>query len=212
MTQNKFESLIELGFTDGTTIRAVENFSYTENFLDPFGSLTFFTRPPRERLVEYDDKLQKGSLIRLYIDSNQQAVMMIVKRTIKISAEGVSFSINCKSVLETLKEGNVDPYFTRDFKSDTDVLGVLLEVLKHFGFKAIVVDTADNIAIKMGESSANVKKKKNFKKIDTASLQLKDFQASPGDTAYSFCQKILGRLGLVMSVDAKGVIYLAYPN
>src|SRR5262245_35598889 len=103
---------VSLRFLDGSVISAWESFSLRENYLDPLGEYTLTARPPRAKIDDYREKLQKGNLVSLLINEVPQGVCLIQTSTQTIGREGVDFKITAHTPLVTAVQGSANPDYT----------------------------------------------------------------------------------------------------
>ena len=205
--------VVNLAFGDGEfvnePISAWENFSLTESFTDPLGSMTFTAGPPQLDVIRYRRLLRKGNFVTLSINNALQAKMLIVGRTTTISKKGaVRIAVQCQSMLQPAFEGAVDTRINVSVKEDKGIGDVILDAMKHYGFTVIKVDASRNVAVRSGKvlpgwegSDLNLK-----------ALKDKDIEAKQGETAYGFCSRIFSRLGVVLRVDVNGELIIQQPN
>lgn len=199
---------IELHFNDGSIIRAFERVSQRDTFTDPLGSFEFTVRPPRQLLDEYNQRLSKGEVCSLIVNGAPQAAMLIqtVRRT--IGREGVTFDVTCESPLCTAFEGNADPDYAFSSKTDTDISGAVLDIMKPFGFSEVFVNADDDALVKLGKKVS----RKGGTKFVISDLKHRDLQVQENDSAYAVCDRIISRLGLGLRCDAGGRLLLIRPN
>ena len=204
----KNRGVVTLQFSDGSVINSWEGFTLRDTYTDPLGSFSFTFRPPRSQISDFTSRIQKGSLVSIKINGAPQAAMLIqtVKRTIS-KAIGVQFDFECKSVLVTPHQGDVDPEISQSFTSDTPVAIVVLIALEPYGFDIIFPDTSANVAALTGRSID-----RRQPDVVVQAIKHRDAQAQDGETAYSFCSRIFSRLGLALRVNFEGSLLIGSPD
>jgi len=225
----KKNAIVDVSFGDGSSLSEWDSFTLQESFVDPLGSFEFTATPARSRVIEFDTKLQKGRLVGIKINGHPQATMLIAAKSVEIGRDGVSFSIECKSVLTTLYQGSVDPYVHKKYKSSISIQDAVREVVASYGFtRDINTDPGLDIKIKMGGTSAAqaaINKAKvtiadllnktagtAFAPINLEEKKHKEYQAQFGESAYSYLSRLFSKHGLVLHADALGNLLISKPD
>lgn len=179
-----------------------------DSFMDPLGSYSLTVRPARKEVLRYSEFIRKGELFGIQIDGHPQATPVITSVTKAVDRQGVTFSIEAKSVLVTPYEGSVDPNVHKRYPSDAPIQDVVIEVMKHYGFAIVAGKTDENFKVMSGKTLSG-RKPPN---LNIEALKAKEVEAKPGETAYGFVSRLFTRLGLVMHVDALGELMLSSPD
>jgi hypothetical protein len=192
---------VEVHFADGSVIRAFESFTMRESFVDPLGEFSFTVAPLRTgtspTIAEYSERLQKGSLVRVYANNALQGAWIIQTVNVNISRENaIMFSFTCQSTFAPSYEGGVDPKISYHGKASVPVSDVLLQALGPYGFDRLVGDTAASVDAVTGKPIGN-----RAAAIVVDALKHNDAQAHDGETAYQFCARIITRLGVAIRPD-----------
>lgn len=204
----KNRTVVELQFSDGSVIRAFESLSLRESFTDPLGAFDFVVRPPRQLIQSYYDKLQKGELVGLKVNGAPQASMLIETISTNIDESGVTFKLSCKTVLCTVCEASANPDYSFSSQSDTPISGVVLDLMRPFGFEEVFINADDDVDVKLG-AKVDGKTKRNRKTND---LKHTELCVHEGETPYDVVKRIVTRQGLVLRVDVGGRLLLSSPN
>lgn len=198
---------VSMHFSDGEIFRAWESLSLRESFTDPLGSMTFTARPPRALIQKYNEKLIKGSLVSVLVNEAPQGVHLIQTVDKRIDREGVTFDVECQSVLATPYEASANPEFAFSSKTDVPISSVVLDVMAPFGFDTVFVNAEDDVPARMGKAISS-----SDKKLLIESLKHQDCQTQEGETAYGLVDRVVNRLGLILRVDVAGNLLLCRPR
>ncbi len=199
---------VALSFEDGEQITDFVSFSLHDNYTDPLGNFQFTIRPTRQDTFDRIVRTRKGTRVRLSINNNVQATMLIQTQATTISKDlGVEVSLECKSLLINANAGSVDPDIAESFKSDTPVEDVVLLALGPYGFDVITPDAAANVQALTGKSIGG-----QAPDVQVKEVKHKEAKAHEGETAYGFAARIFSRLGFALRVDAKGLLLLGSPD
>ncbi len=199
---------VALHFADGSVISAWESFSLKEEFTGPLNSFEFVARPPRDKLADYQTRLNKGELVSLLVNDVPQATCLIqTKQTVINKSGGVSIKLHCQSPLITPYEASVDPTLSFHSQTDTPLLSIILEALAPFGLSTIVSDEAADVNVKTGMGGKGKKAK-----IGTDALTARDMQAHDDERAYQFCSRIFSRYGVCLRADWNGKLLISAPD
>ena len=199
---------VSIKLTDGTQVNEFLSFSLTDTFTDPMGSYSFEIQPLRKDISRLNRAIQKGDLIGVTINGTGQGAFIIqTKKTTIGKEQGVKFDLMCNTVLVTPNEGSVDPDVAETFQSDTPVAEVILSVLRLYGFSAIVTDATSDVEALTGKPLDG--RKAAFRLEE---LKHKEAKAQDNESAYAFCARIFGRLGLALRVTADGTLLLTSPD
>lgn len=203
----KQKSVVSMRLSDGTIIDSWTRLSLRDTFTDPLGSYEFELRPGRDKIREYSDKIRKGDLIGVKVDEVTQGSYLIQSVNRRMDRDGVSFQVECQSVLATTYEANVDPDISKAYKSDTPVSTVILEAMSPYGFSVLVGNSSAWREAKLGKK---ISKAKSALQVDA--IKHKDCQAQEGESVYAFCSRIFNRLGCALHVNHKGELMLTAPD
>lgn len=200
---------LTLHFSDGSVIGAWEEFSLTDEYTDPLQPMHLTTSPPREKVQEYAQLLQKGEKVTAKINGVPQSTSLIETVKTKIAPEGgVTFTISGKSLLAPIYGGCVDPPdFTFRSKSDTPVSNVVLKIAAPYGLTKLVGDERANRDAITGRPIGN-----QGPKLAVDALKHHEAQAHEGETAYGLISRIVTRLGICVRPSWDGVLMLSQPN
>lgn len=200
---------LRLVFEDGTEFSTWDDASIRENYTDPLGDYSFTVTPPRARIPEYDDALSKGSIIKFYLDTALQATVIITTKRTTIGEQGVTFQIQCKTLLCTPYEGNVNPDSVKVYTADTTVSEVIAEVMLVYGFsEPLRIEGAHDVSLKTGKPVATWNSAPTWQ---VSELKHKEAQPQPGETVYGYCSRICSRVGAILHINADGVLVLSRP-
>jgi hypothetical protein len=204
----KNRGIVRMQFGDGTELNAWTSFRLRDHFTDPLGSLEFTAEPPRAKIGEYRERLQKGELVTILVNEANQGTYLIQERRTSVGRDGVAFSLNCQTPLVTPYQGGVNPKI--NLKSQTDVAAylVVLDALAPYGFDKIVGDNAANVSAMTGRPLG----RKGAAPVVVDALKHSEAKAHDGETGYGFASKIFSRLGVALRMAADGTLLLAAPN
>jgi hypothetical protein len=189
-------------------VREWEHVSIRERFDDALGSYSVTFKPVREKLRHYQQRLQKGELVRFYVDGRVYATPMVETVTTTIDRDGgVKLNADCKSVLAAATEASANPTIYRKQKADVPIIDLVLEVLAPFGFSEIAADAAANAMALTGKPRSS-----KAAAITAEPLKAKDAQVQDNETAYGYCARLFSRLGVALRVNRKGRLMLAAPD
>lgn len=205
MEQNR--ATIRMQFADGEEMFAWLSFRLRDHFTDPLGGLDFEAAPPRARIAEYRERLRKGQIVSVLVNSANQGTFLIVERRTTIGREGVTFSVTCRSVLATAYEGSVEPKLSFKHPTDTPVGTAVLAALEPYGFDSLIGDNAANASLITGKPIGG-----GATAVVVDALKHQEAQAQDGETAYGFGSRIFSRLGVALRVAADGTLLLAAPD
>ncbi len=204
----KNRATVTLRFDDGSVISGWQSFELRDNYTDPLGSFGLSIGPPRSRLAEFNTRLQKGRLVKLDIEGNQQAALIIQTVTRTVSKNGgVTFEVEAQHVLVTPYQGSVDPEIAEGFQKDTPIESVIIKALGPYGFDKIIGDNSAQVAALTGSAVAG-----RTSDVKVEEIKLKDASAQDGETAYGFAARFFSRLGLVLRVNFEGTLLLGSPD
>lgn len=201
------DAVVEMTFSDGSSINTWESFTLRDTFTDPLGDLSFTVRPPRSQIADHLKRLAKGEQVGVRVDGNPIAAPLIVSSNKKIDREGVTFEVQCESVLTTTFEGSVDTQIAKKYSANTSIERVLLDAFEPYGFEKIDGDAAANTAALTGKPIGN-----RAAKIDLKAITHKEAQAQPNESAYAFAARFITRYGLVLRVTHEGVLLVTAPD
>lgn len=192
---------VEVHFNNGDIIRAFESFSMRESFTDPLGAFSFTVAPLRTgtspTIAEYSERLQKGSLVRIYANNSLQGAWVIQTVNTTITRDdAIKFSFSCQSTLAPAYEGGVDHTVSFHSKNEVQVVDVILRALGPYGFDTVVGDTAASVGAVTGKRIGN-----RLPAVIVEALKHNDAQAHDGETAYQFAARIITRLGVAIRPD-----------
>lgn len=206
----KNRATVSMSFGDGSNISSWLSFNMRDSWMDPLGSLQFEAAPPRSQIAQYDAKLAKGELVTLKANDVNQGTFLIttVEKTIAPDA-GKTYSITCKSVLATAREGCAKPELNWSKQTDTPLEDVILDAMRAYGFVKIDADPIADVSVKTGKP---VSKRGGGGKINKGLLQTQEAKVQEGERAYQFCTRILTRLGVTMRMTVDGTLLLVAPN
>lgn len=199
---------VSIKLQDGTEVFDFLSFRLQDKYTDPLGSYEFVIRPRHQDIISLNDKLKKGDLIGVTINNNPQGAFIIqTKKTRIVKDVGVEFTLMCHTVLITPHEGSVDPDIAETFQSDTPVSDVVLNALAPYGFDSIISDTSADVQALTGKGIGGRKPA-----IQVEEIKHKEAKAHEGESAYGFCARIFGRLGLALRVNFEGTLLLGSPD
>jgi hypothetical protein len=181
--------------------------SLRDTFTDPLGDASLTARPPRELIESYNARLVKGSLVSVIVNGAPQGVNLIQSVTRRIDRNGVSFDVECQSVLATPYEASANPDYAFSSKTDTPISAVVLDIMRPFGFEEVFINAEDDVPARMGKAL-----KHTGGKLFVEALKHQDCQVQEGETAYGVVDRIVNRLGLILRVDVAGRLLLVRPR
>ena len=184
------------------------SFSMRETYTDPVGELSFETIPTRATLANTLTLLRKGELVLVYVNGAIQGVYVISSVTRSMTRDrGVVFSCTAKTMLHASYEASVNPRITLNAKTDVPVVDLILQVMSQFGFNAVITDSAASV---FAVSGRPVDGRKPAPLV--TALKHQDCQAQEGESCYSFCARIINRLGVVMRQSYDGKLLVTSPD
>lgn len=195
-------------FDDGTVFAAWDQVSLRDTFTDPLGELTFVARPLRSQLSTYREHLQKGNLVSVLVNDAPQGVQVI--QTIEKRFDrmgGATFSVTCHTPLVAAEEGGANPDYSFASKSATTLTGIVLDLLRPYGFEEVFSDAELDVNIRAGKPIIRGKAKLNVK-----ALKAKDLQVHEGESAYGAVVRICQIAGIAVRCDVGGRIILCIPR
>lgn len=192
---------VEVHFNNGDIIRAFESFSMRESFTDPLGAFSFTVAPLRTgtspTIAEYSERLQKGSLVRIYANNSLQGAWVIQTVSTTITRDdAIKFSFSCQSPLNNAYEGGVNYKISYHGQSEVTITDVVLRALEDYGFERLHGDSAASVNAVTGQPIGN-----RAAPILIDALKHNDAQAHDGETAYQFAARIVTRLGVAIRPD-----------
>lgn len=194
-------------FADGEAVTSWDALTLRDTFTDPLGSLDFTVTPMRERVAYYRTRLAKGQRVTVSINDTPQGSFLVDTLQTSIGREGVTYKVNCKSLLVTAYQGAVNPDLSFHSQTDVPVKDVVLQAMAPYGFTTVVADTTASVRAISGRPVDGRKAA-----IVVEALKHQDCQAQEGETAYQFCARIFTRLGVVLRVNHEGVLLLCAPD
>jgi hypothetical protein len=206
MTQDRHAD-VALQFQDGTQIRAWKSFSWRDRYDDPVGSVRVKLTPTLEQLPVYLDLTERGNLIGVKMNGKAVHAPIITRRRFTSKQDGPVIELEAKSVLTTAYEGVASTILNLNVDSETPVADLILAALAPYGFDTIVSDTAGHVAAVTGASLSG-----RATEIIVDSLKKKDWQVTPKESAFRFCQRLLSRFGLALRVNFEGTLLLGRPD
>lgn len=207
--------VVRMQFADGTHIQEWESVTLRDSFTDPTQPFTFVTKPDRSRVGFYRQRLRKGELVGVKVNSAPQFVGLIqtVEQTIS-PEDGVVFTISGGNPLITPYEGAAvdDPSdyskeLTFHSKSDVAVSEFVLRVFGPYGFTQFDGDDGRQVDLNLGR-----KRTKKRAKINVSNITHSDAQAHPGEAAYTVVARILTRNGVVLRLNVDGTLSATAPD
>ncbi len=200
---------VSVHFSDGEVIQAWESLSLRDTYTDPLGSLEFTARPPRSKLGDYRERLQKGQLVTVKVNDVSQGGFLVCTQSTTIDREnGTAFKISCKSPLATLYEASVDPDFAFKSQTDTSIAGIISTIVLPFiNPTVIAADASANVDAITGKPRD---KKKTARKVEA--LKHNEAKAQDGESVYAFISRITTRLGVFVRFSVDGEILLGSPD
>lgn len=199
---------VRMQFNDGSKIDSWLSLSLRDTYTDPLGQLDFVTAPPRAKIAEYRERLQKGELVTVLANDVNQGTFLITTRRMSISKDGgVVFALTCKSPLVTAYEGSADPKFNFASQTDTALGEVILKALLPYGFDALNASAKANVSALTGKAIGGA-----GGTIATSALKTREAQAQEGEKAYELCSRLLSRRAVALRCNADGSLLLTTPN
>ena len=203
----KNRAVVRVQFDDGSVLDQWTSFRLHDSFTDPLGSYSFETRPLAANLKRYRERLKRGNLVTVKLNSVTLGTYLICTSKRKYGRDGCIFRFECKSVLATAYEGSADPSIHLSVETDTPISSLILQVLAPFGFDTLTGDGGANRSALTGKDLAG-----KLPPIVTKVFKAKELKAEDGETAYGFCSRVFSRLGVALRVDAQGVLILEAPD
>jgi prophage tail gpP-like protein len=198
-------STVRMQFGDGSVIDSWLSLDLRDTYTDPLGTLDFVTVPPRSRIGEYRELLQKGELVTVFANDVNQGTFLITTRTQAISKDnGCIFQVTCKSPLVTAVEGSVKPGLS---KKDQELGQLIALALQEYGFDIVVADPIANVSALTGKRIKGGGAKKNTKKVKIA-----DIQTVENERAYQFVSRLCSRRSVALRMAVDGTLLLTAPN
>lgn len=181
-----------------------------DSFTDPLGSVELTAVPPRERIEEYRNRLDKGELVTVFINEANQGGYLIQTVQGTIGSNGVEFAVTCHTPIVTPYQGSVDPKFSRKYDTDVPADEVVLEALFPYGFDSIIADSDADVSAITGKPLGRGGGKRRRK--SKAAMKLGEAQAHDGEAAYAFSARIFTRLAVALRMSPTGTLMLTAPN
>jgi prophage tail gpP-like protein len=204
----KNRGVVEMRFADGNSISSWTSLRMRDSFTDPLGQLDFEVAPPRSQLSEYRERLGKGQIVAVMVNGVAQGVFIVQARRSKGDRQGgVTLGLSCHTPLVTPYQGSVDPRISFHAQADSKVIDVVAEALAPYGFEQIRGDVSANVSAMTGQPIGGPKLN-----VLVNTLKTSDAQAQDNETAYDFCRRIFGRLGVALRMAVDGTLLLEAPN
>jgi prophage tail gpP-like protein len=200
---------IRLQFGDGAIIDSWLRFHLKDSFTDPLGSVELTAAPPRERIEEYRNRLNKGELVTVFVNDANQGSFIIQTVQGTIGVNGVEFAVTCQTPLVTPYQGSVDPKFSRKYDTDVPAYRIVLEALMPYGFEDIIADSDADVSAITGKPLGRAGKRK---RKNTSAMKQSEAQAHDGEAAYAFAARIFTRLAVALRMSPTGQLMLTAPN
>lgn len=197
-------------FNDGTVFDEWLSLELRDTWMDPLGSLKFEAAPGRERIPLYQEHLQKGELVTVFINDVNQGGFLIQTVRTRISAKtGVTFSVECHTPLITPYQASGNPKTSEKGSGNADVpVSVFVnKVMAPFGFEDLIGDATANVSAITGKA---LKGGQNTRPVDA--LKQDQMSVQEGETAYAACARVVTRLGLVLHCSFDGILLLNSPD
>ncbi len=199
---------IELDFSDGTRFDQWERATVTERFDDSLGTYSFKVKPVRDQVATFQRLLQKGELVTIYVNDNQYASPVIESVTTSVNrGGGVTFDVECKSILLAATEASADPTIYEKQKADVPISTLIERVLEPFDLGEITTDAAGHVMTLTGKGIEG-----RAPAITVSELKTKDAQVQDNEAAYSYCARMFSRLGVALRVNYRGELLLTAPD
>ena len=199
---------IEIRFSDDTVLTQWETITVRERFDDALGSYSFTVKPTFEKLFDFQLRLMKGELVRVYVDGHPYATPIIESVATSVDRSGsVKMQVECKSVLLAATEASADPQIYQKQQADVPVSGLVLDVLKPFGFTSINTDAAGNVKVLTGKGVEG-----RAPAITADTLKAKDAAVNDNETCYGYLARLYSRLGVALRVTYENELLLQEPG
>lgn len=200
---------LDVHFADGSVISEWQEFSLTENYTEPLGSLTLTAMPAPERASLYLDKLKRGERIEASINGVPQASYIITSRVVRVGNNvGTVIQATAKSPLVTLYEGAVvPPNLQVKSGNDAPIVDTLKKIVEPYGFKDITTDVPTHRKSVTGKPIAN-----QAGKLVIDKLKHGEAKAQEGEKAYAMIARLIRSLGVCMRLSVDGKLMLCAPD
>lgn len=199
--------VVEMHFSDGSTIDAWNSLSLRDSYTDPLGELTFETTPPRKFITDYRRRLAKGELVAILVNGVSQGVFMIQSSPRKHGKHGTTFSPTCHTPLITPYQGSVDPELTHKAPTDVPLTDTILKALGPYGFRNVIADTSGSVFTVSGKTLDG-----RAPPVVLTKLTHKESHPQEGELAYQYVARLITRLGCCLRMAPDGTLLVGKPD
>lgn len=198
---------VELRGSTGESLFAWEELRLRDQFTDPLGDVTLRARPERKNLQRYNTLLDKGERVTIHINGAKQGTYLIDTVRKSVNNDGVTFEVQCKSLLVTAYAGSIDPKVRLKQDDDVSATDILLDALRDYGFTTIIGDARASVEAITGKPIGS-----RGPAIPLEQLKVQQAQGGEAESAYNFCARICNHLGVCLRVDANGTLLVSAPD